>query len=152
MSLQITGEETEAQAGSGASATRRTCPQEMPRSRHLPTDSSSNWAHLHLSPASHAGWLLKDSGGHSATFTPRALRAPLLCWETGRGRDGWAQGSSKYHPSHRSGAREMADFPIFSFQLLLGILNFALQSEGSKEWLPWQPFPCFCHQGTQHSV
>lgn len=47
---------------------------------------------------------------------------------------------------------ERVDFLIFSFQLFLGILNFALQSEGSKEWLPWQPFPCFCHQGTQHSV
>ena len=60
--------------------------------------------------------------------------------------------SIERHPTHPSGAREVADFPIFSFQLFLGILNFALQSEGSKEWLPWQPFPCFCHQGTQHSV
>lgn len=53
----------------------------------------------------------------------------------GRGRDSQAQESTECQPTHLSRARE-AHFPIFSFQLSLGILNFALQSESSKEWLP----------------
>lgn len=83
------------------------------------------------------------------TLVPAGLPAPFLCPSylvkvLGQGSTGCSNSPSW--------VREVADFPIFLFQLFLGILNFALQSEGSKEWLPWQPFPCFCHQGTQHSV
>ena len=90
---------------------------------------------------------LKVSGGYSLgpAHTPSV---PTL----GRGRWEEARMARPSVESHPSGAKQVADFPIFSFQLFLGILNFALQSEGSKEWLPWQPFPCFRHQGTQHSV
>lgn len=103
---------------------------------------------LRSGPTHSLAWLasLKVSPG-----PPRSPPVPTLSpGVMGRGRDGWALHRT---PSDSSfWAREVAHFPIFSFQLFLGILNFALQSEGSKEWLPWQPFPCFCHQGTQDSV
>lgn len=103
---------------------------------------------LRSGPTHSLAWLasLKVSPG-----PPRSPPVPTLSpGVMGRGRDGWALHRT---PSDSSfWAREVVHFPIFSFQLFLGILNFALQSEGSKEWLPWQPFPCFCHQGTQDSV
>ena len=49
--------------------------------------------------------------------------------------------------SHPSGAKHVADFPIFSFQLFLGILNFALQSEGSKNGCHGNRFHVFVTKG-----
>lgn len=104
--------------------------------------SSGRWAHSPCWPAS-----LMVSGGYSPG-PPHAPSVPML----GPGQREGARMARPSVESHPSGVKQVADFPIFSFQLFLGILNFALQSEGSKEWLPWQPFPCFRHQGTQHSV
>lgn len=80
------------------------------------------------------------------------LLSPHLAQDAGEVQGWWGPGARLPPFSSSFWGEGHARFSHISFQPFLGILNFALQSEGSKEWLPWQPFPCFCHQGTQDSV
>lgn len=148
-SLQITPEETEPWASSAAPTATRTCPRGMLSGHHLPAYGPA-WPPMPAS-LSHGPWG-PPCHLHSQGPPCCSPSVPALGPQCGEVR-GWRGPGARPPPCSSSLWGEgCGRFSHIPFQPFLGILNFALQSEGSKEWLPWQPFPCFCHQGTQHSV